>query len=180
MCLCLTLIKTVKHFLQNFAHLLDMGRIVEVSAMMDIVDNGTVKYDRLCQINVRTEKGLVGCIIQDVITEPAQKNLRIQGDKGFIEWYVNHDKGNDAVFYWDGREDVKRELIPKTRPDDFKGEIDHIAGILEGRSTESPISLERGLDTMMVISAANLSHQYGRVVRINYNKGYCLDAITIS
>ena len=50
---------------QHFAHLLHMGRIVEVSAMLDIVDDGKVKYDRICQLNVKTEEGFVGSIVQD-------------------------------------------------------------------------------------------------------------------
>jgi len=162
---------------QYFSRILGKGRIVEVSGMMDIVDDGRVKYDRVCQISVRTEKGLVGSIIQDVITEPAIKTLRIQADKGFLEWYVNYDKGQDAVFYTDDKNRLQKEIIFKTRPDDFKGEIKHIGDILEGKNIDSPISFEHGLETMMVISAAYKSHRLKRTVRINYEKGYTLDAI---
>jgi predicted dehydrogenase len=162
---------------QHFAHLLHMGRIVEVSAMLDIVDDGKVKYDRICQLNVKTEEGFMGSIVQDVITEPAQKYLRIQGSSGFLEWYVNYDKENDALVYGDNKSGVRQELIPKKRPDDFIGEIDHLQDILEGKTEESPISLERGLDTMMVIAAAHSSNKLGRTVRIVYDEGYNLDAI---
>jgi len=162
---------------QHFAHLLHMGRIVEVSAMLDLVDDGKVKYDRICQLNVKTENGLTGSIVQDVITEPAQKHLRIQGDIGFLEWYVNYDKDNDALIYGDYKSSVRKELIPKKRPDDFIGEIDHIQDILEGKTDESPISIERGLDTMMVIAAAHSSYKLKRTVRIDYDEGYNLNAI---
>ena len=82
--------------------------------------------------------------------------------------------------YWDGKTEVRKEMIPKNRPDDFEGEVDHIAEILAGRFTgDSPISLERGLDTMLVITAAHVSHQNQSTVRINYEKGYRLDAIEI-
>ena len=162
---------------QHFAHLLDMGRIVEVSSMLDIVDEGKVSYDRICQLHVRTEKGLVGSIYQDVITEPAQKSLRIQGSNGFLEWCVNWDKHNDAVRYWNGRNQVLEEFFPKTRPDDFRGEIDHLEDILKGKEIESPIFLERGLETMMVIAAANRSHKLSRAVKINYEIGYFPEAI---
>ena len=162
---------------QHFAHLLHMGRIVEVSSMLDLVDDGKVKYDRICQLNVKTENGLMGSVVQDVITEPAQKDLRIQGSNGFLEWYVNYDKDSGALVYGDYKSSVRKELIPKKRPDDFVGEIDHLQDILEGKTDESPISLERGLDTMMVIAAAHSSNKLGRTVRIVYDEGYNLNAI---
>jgi predicted dehydrogenase len=165
---------------QHFAHLVGAGRIVEVSATMDFVDDGVVKYDRVCLINVRTENGLVGNIAQDVVTGPSQKELRIQGTKGFLEWFVNFKDGYDAIHYWDGSGEVRKELIQKTRPDDFKGEIDHIEQILKVRERgDSPISIERGLDTMMVIAAAHMSCHSKRAVRINYNQGYTPDSLEL-
>ena len=41
----------------------------------------------------------------------------------------------------------------------------------------SPISLERGLDTMMVIAAAFKSHETGRRVSIDWRAGYVPDAL---
>jgi hypothetical protein len=64
-----------------------------------------------------------------------------------------------------------------TRADDFKAEIDHLTGIMEGRATSSPISLERGLDTMMVIAAAFKSDALGRRVRIDWARGYTPEAL---
>ena len=163
---------------QHFAHLANMGRITEVSASLDMVADGNTKYDRVCLLNVRTKSGNIGDIAQDVITEPAQKYVRIQGSNGFLEWIANHSAGNDAVRYWDGTSEIKEELLPKTRPDDFKGEIEHIANILDGQSAEgSPISLERGLDTMLVIAAAHMSHRQQRTVYLDYDKGYRPNAI---
>ena len=163
---------------QHFAHLANMGRITEVSASLDMVEDGKTKYDRVCLLNVRTESGFIGDIAQDVIAEPAQKYVRIQGSNGFLEWVANHSAGNDAVRYWDGASEIKEELLPKTRPDDFKGEIEHIANILDGQSAEgSPISLERGLDTMLVIAATHMSHRFQRTVYLDYDKGYQPNAI---
>ena len=165
---------------QHFAHLVGAGRIVEVSATMDFVDDGVVKYDRICLINVKTEVGLVGNIVQDVVTEPSQKAARIQGTKGFLEWFVNFKGDHDAVRYRDRKGEVKEELIKKTRPDDFKGEVDHLEQILNGGDrAASPISLERGLDTMMVIAAAHVSSRHKRSVRINYERGYTFEAIEL-
>jgi predicted dehydrogenase len=145
--------------------------------MMDMVDDGVVKYDRVCLLNVKTEKGLVGDISQDVITEPAQKIVRIQGSEGFLEWYVNIDGGHDALRYSDGKGGVREELFPKTRPDDFKGEINNIESILAGEAWASPIAINKGLETMMVVAAAHISHNWRKTVRINYQAAYGLDAI---
>ncbi|VAV83965.1 hypothetical protein MNBD_DELTA01-1645, partial [hydrothermal vent metagenome] len=100
-----------------------------------------------------------------------------QGDTGFLEWHVNWSSEGDAVMTSkDGaRPEVK--LLPKTRPDDFRLEMEHINDILDGKVTDSPISLERGLDTMMVIAAAYRSNIEKKVMRIDYSKGYTLEAI---
>jgi predicted dehydrogenase len=166
---------------QHFANLTGMGKIIEVSAMLDMVDDGSVNYDRLFQVNVKTEAGLVGSIIQDVVTEPPEKMLRIQGTTGFIEWQVNADSTHDAIRYAGEDHKVVKELFAKTRPDDFLGEIEHLGEILAGGSTEkSPIGLAEGLDTMLVVAAAHISSQRQRSVRINYEAGYCHEAFELS
>jgi predicted dehydrogenase len=165
---------------QHLAHLVGAGRIVEVSATMDMVADGGVRYDRICLVSVKTQTGLIGNIVQDVVTEPAQKAARVQGSNGFLEWVVNSDEDHDALRYWDGKSAVTEETIRKSRPDDFKGEIDHLEDILKGEGRAgSPISLQRGLDTMMVIAAAHVSRQHKKTVRINYEEGYRPDAIQI-
>jgi predicted dehydrogenase len=167
---------------QHFALAVGAGRVTEVSAMLDWVRDGKAYYDRICQMSVRTEKGLVGEIAQDVVTEPADKSVRIQGTTGFIEWFVNRDKQSDAIRFSDGKSPAQEKSIPKTRPDDFKGEIDHIEALLSGKAkaSESPIAFERGLETMMVVIAAQISSEKQRTVRINYEKGYTPGAIEIS
>ena len=168
------------HIWQYFSHLLGMGKIVEVSAMMDRIDDGNIGYDAVCQISVKTENGIMGHIVQDVVTEPSQKYLRVQATNGFLEWYVNSGKNEDSLRYWDGYGEVNEEIILKTRPDDFKCEIDHLELILNGKDIDSPISLERGLETMMVLAAAHVSNSHKKTVKINYEAGYCLDAIRIN
>ncbi len=162
---------------QHFAGATNIGRIKEVSAMLDIVDHGGVEYDRICQLNVKTEKGIVGSIVQDVVTEPSKKQLRIQGTNGFLEWHVNWNNGNDAIFYSDGQGGVKENFIPKTRPDDFMGEMRHVQDVIAGKVGESPISLKRGLETMLVIAAAHASYKLKKSVEINYGAGFCQGAI---
>jgi len=157
---------------QHFAHILNLGKIVEVSAFMDFVEVGNVAYDQICNISVKTERGYCGFIIQDVVTEPPKKYLRIQGEDGFLEWYVNLELENDAVISQRKGKAVTKNILPKKRPDDFKWEVEHLQQIVEGKVDESPISLERGLNTMMVIAAAHLSYQQKRVMHIDYSKGY--------
>ncbi len=162
---------------QHFAHHLKFGKIHKVTATLNMVKEGNAEYDDLCFLNVITQNGIVGNIIQDVVTSPTQKNLRIQGSDGFLEWHVGYKTGVDAVIYSDCKEN-NEILIPKTRPDDFKGEIDHLEKFLTGETEgSSPISLERGLDTMMVVAAAYVSSKEKREVTIDYSEGYSLNAI---
>ena len=163
---------------QHFAYMLDKGKITEVSALIDMVEDGAANYDQLSLLNVRTEKGLSGNIIQDVITAPAQKQTRIQGSKGFVEWHVNWDSNNDAVVYGEQGEKQKMELVPKTRTDDFAGEINHIEKHLKGEKSNSPISLQRGMETMLVIAAAFRSSMENKTVKIDYDAGYNLKALS--
>lgn len=162
---------------QHFAHVLNAGRIKEVISFMDFVRDDKVDYDRICAVNVKTEKGLCGTIIQDVVTEPARKQLRVQGHGGFLEWYTSYNSSSDAVIWQAKGKDINEAVLPKKRTDDFRSEVEHLQEILEEKIKKSPVSLERGLDTMMVIAASHLSHQLKRAVEIDYNKGYSLDSI---
>jgi predicted dehydrogenase len=162
---------------QHFAHVAGAGRVVEVSASLDRVTDGGLDYDQLALLTLKTDGGLMGDVIQDVVTQPAEKSARFQGEDGFIEWRVNHQPGKDAVLSGASGGPVAEELIAKTRADDFKAEIDHLTEVMAGRVSSSPISLERGLDTMMVIAAAFKSHELGRRVRIDWSRGYTPDAI---
>lgn len=164
---------------QHFSHLTGQGRIVAVSAMLDMVERDGARYDRIAQISVRTESGLVGTIVQDVITEPAQKWLRVQGSNGFVEWEVNCDANHDAIRTRIGDGDIRESLIAKKRPDDFQAEIAHIAALLTETDARdhSPVSLERGLDTMLVIAAAIRSSTEGRTVVIDPAGGTSVEAL---
>jgi len=161
---------------QHFAHVLGAGKVAEVLATMDIVKEAGTEYDRLCLISLKSEEGLAGDVIQDVVTQPTEKSCRIQGRDGYVDWRVNHKPGHDAVL--SGKADaVAEQTIAKTRADDFKAEIVHLEEVLDGRAESSPISLERGLDTMMVIAAAFKSHELGRRVSIDWKAGYRPDAL---
>lgn len=163
---------------QHFAHICGAGRVTEVQATLDFVTTGEIDYDRLCLMTLRTETGMVGRCVQDVVTQPPRKWARMQGDKGFVEWWCGREPGVDVVL-GTGTEGAFDQRVEKTRPDDFIEELRHIEQALAADPATSPISLARGLDTMLVVAAAHLSNQTGRRVRINYDAGWRASALNI-
>jgi predicted dehydrogenase len=153
---------------QHFAHITGKGRITQVAARHDMVCDDGLSYDRVGQLVVETESGLVGNIVQDVITRPAEKIVKIRGSAGILTWQVNVTPDSDAVFVSDSSGEIHTSLFPKSRPDDFAGEIDHLGSLLEDPTQDSPISLRRGIETMLVIAAAYKSSAENRVVSIDY------------
>ena len=162
---------------QHFAHMLGAGRVQEVSALLDMRREGNAYYDQLAILMLRTEQGLAGEVIQDVVTAPTDKMARIQWSEGFAEWHVNYRPGADAVISGNSVDEPQTQLFEKTRADDFKVEIEHLEQILDGTIRESPISLQRGLDTMMVVAAAFRSSEQKRTVTIDWSAGYSPEAL---
>lgn len=158
---------------------LGKGRITEVSARLDYVKTNMVEYDKLCMLHLTTEEGLIGRVVQDVITSPSRKWARIQGGDGFAELTIGHQPGIDRVDWKTNGEDIKFRTIQKTRPDDFIWELQHIEAVMTGKTKDSVLSLERGLETMLVVAAAHLSSAKKRSVRINYGKGYTPQALEV-
>ncbi len=161
---------------QHFSYLLGYGRIIEVSATIKEVSD----YDETAILSVKTEKGLVGTILMDVVTNPTVKKVKIQGEYDYIEWEVTETA--DFVRYSE-----ESLIFNKGRSDDFTGEIDYINNLLvclertydSGDINHNSLILESGLDVMMVIAAAKLSHNTGMRCIIDYSKGYSLDSIKI-
>jgi predicted dehydrogenase len=162
---------------QHLAHASGAGRVVEVAASMDLVREDGADYDRLCLLNLKTESGLIGRCVQDVITIPHRKWARVQGTAGWGEVHINAEPGADKVTVQPSGQGRVETLLPKTRPDDFIAELQHMAAVIEGRRSASSIRLERGLDTMLVLVAAHRSVREKRTVRIDYEKGYGPEAI---
>lgn len=157
---------------QHFAHLAGAGRVTEVNAMLDYVSDGAANYDKLCIVGLRTERGLVGRVVQDVVTVPSRKWARIQGRDGYIEWHCGFEPGCDAVLSGAGGGETGRHRFEKTRPDDFIEELRHIEASVDGDPARSPISLRRGLDTMLVIAAVHEAARRKSTVAIDYEAGY--------
>jgi predicted dehydrogenase len=162
---------------QHFAHIVGVGRVIEVEAMLEYVKEGRATYDQLCLLNLKTEKGLIGRVVQDVVTIPPRKRLRLQGPKGSITWVNGYSPEGDAVIHQQSGGPDQVAVIPKKRPDDFIEELKHIHEQLEGGDILSSLDLKTGLDTMLVLAAAHLSENKKCRVEIDYNKGYTLQAV---
>ncbi|MDX2479993.1 MAG: Gfo/Idh/MocA family oxidoreductase [Desulfuromusa sp.] len=153
---------------QHLARSLGAGRVTEVTASLDFVHTDELYYDKLCMLHLRTENGLVGRVVQDVITQPPRKWGRVQGKDGYVEIEIG---STDYVRWAQGGE--KQECkFEKTRPDDFIVELKHLDAVLKGERKESGIALECGLETILVVAAAHLSNEQGRRIQIDYSKGY--------
>jgi predicted dehydrogenase len=162
---------------QHFAHRLGLGRVKQVTATLDYVQDCGGDYDRLCLANLATEYGFVGRVVQDVLTRPARKWARLQGSNGFLEWVCGQEPGMDAVNFSDSTGDVIVEKFAKTRPEEFILELKHIAAVMKGDIRASDLAIERGLDTILVAAAAHLSSQEGKTVTIDWSKGYSTAAL---
>ena len=123
-------------------------------------------YDRLCLLNLKTETGFIGRVVQDVITAPTRKWARAQGETGFIEWHCGNKKDIDTVLFSNNLSKTKTMEYKKTRPEDFIEEVKHIQDVIEGKIENTPISLEYGLDTMMVIVIClkNIRNQWKLII----------------
>ncbi len=163
---------------QHFAHIAGQGRVIEVSATLDWVREGEVSYDKLALITFKTETGFVGDVIQDVVTRPTEKSARLQGDKGFIEWKVNAQPGEDLVVTGGPQREEEQFPIKKTRADDFIPVIDHLSAVLDGDVVQSPIALARGLETLVVIAAIFKSDAERRRISVDWSQGYLADALS--
>ncbi len=152
---------------QYFARLAGLGEITEVMAMLDEIEADGAAYDRIAQLSVRTDKGLVGTIVQDVVTRPAQKWLRMEGTEGYLEWQVSIDPDHDLVRLVRHDGEVLEERVAKTRPDDFRGEIEHIGELLEDHAMDSVLDISTGIETMQVIVAALTSARESRLVKVS-------------
>jgi predicted dehydrogenase len=157
---------------QFFAHTAGLGRVQTVQAAIDYVADGQLDYDRVCFLNLATSSGTLGRVVQDVVTHPPRKWARIQGTAGHVEWHCGYEPGVDLVRFQGPGKDPESVRFAKTRPDDFIRELTHIdAALREGTAADSPIRLERGLETMRVISAAHQAAAGNGRATIRYGDG---------
>lgn len=164
---------------QHFARTLGAGRVSQVSASLDYVRTDGMDYDKLCLLNLASENGLVGRVVQDVVTLPPRKWARIQGENGHVEVQIGFQPGADAVHWQLEDAQAQSDIVEKSRADDFIEELRHVESAIDDTAFEGPIGLTRGLETMLVISAAHLSCRERRTVRIDYDAGWTTDALHV-
>lgn len=148
------------HALHLFNHLAleaGLGQVAKVSSMLarETLPNGG-EYDSIASFQLVTEAGVIGRVIQDVVTKPTRKWARIQGAQGFIEWFCNgHSTGDLVRFQRADQIGPEEKVFAKKRPDDFFREMLHISDVLAGRASSSPISLSSGILVMEILQAAS-------------------------
>lgn len=162
---------------QHFAHVVNAGRVVEVAAMVNYVEQGRAVYDDICLMSLKTDKGLLGRVVQDVLTRPPRKRARLQGTEGTVEWVNGYTPDGDAVLCQRAGREEEVHFIPKKRPDDFIEELKYLRAQVEEASEPSSISLERGLDTMLVVAAVHRSQAEHSWMHIDYSRGYTMEAL---
>lgn len=166
------------NFWQNLSHILKLGRIIEVQAVMKKFVDDKTDYDEMVLLNLKTEKGLIGRVVQDVTSNPSSKKAKIQFEDSRVEWETGYKDNQDAVFQIDNKNCIEKFLFNKSRPDDFILELEHIQEQINNKNNLSQISLKRGLETMIVIAAAFKSDNEGKNITIDYSKGYNLSALS--
>ena len=162
---------------QHFAQVSGNGRVTEVDGMVQYATAGQAVYDNLFGVHLRTETGLQGRVMQDVVTLPASKRATLVGSSGSLQWVCNYDAEGDAVLHCPHNSESKLYRFPKRRPDDFILELRHVESLLQDPSRPSGMTVERGSDTMLVVAAAHLSEREGSRVAIDWNKGHSMEAL---
>ena len=162
---------------QHLAHIAGGGRVTEVNADIDYQLEGTTEYDSLCFLSLRTEHGLLGRVVQDVVSRPPVKRAKIQGTTGAVEWVGGFNSEGDAVIKRFGGQAEHVEVVKKSRPDDFIAEMKYLDTQLSLDEDHPVIGIERGLDTMLVLAASHRSQREGQKILIDYDEGYVLPAL---
>ena len=125
-----------------------------------------VSVNSLAALQLRTDTGLVGRVIQDVVSLPVRKRALIQGSNGAVEWICGWKTGFDAVIV------TTNSHPPKIRncedaAEDFILEVMHLEENLNGQATISPIDAKFGISTMNVVNAAFQAHKTSTVVSLS-------------
>lgn len=155
---------------QTISYELGFGRISQVSAKINYHKDEKLQYDKVSFLNVRSENGLVGRIVQDVVTFPTRKIARLQCKDSFFEWNCGYTSDSDCYKYGKFKSEEKIFEFKKTRPDDFINELEYIYDKVFKHKKNFRIDIEKGIETMRVIEAAIFSDKHNRTVYINHDE----------
>ena len=120
---------------------------------MEWVDHESGRYDRDSSLTITLESGLKAHVRQDLHTWPPKKEAVATFENGSVVWKMGGETDSVTLFDRDGKTEDCWEF-PKTRPDDFLGEIAHISELLATPDKPSNLSLQAGLQVMEVALAA--------------------------
>lgn len=143
-----------------FADVLGQGRVTDVVGDIEWVSHEDGRYDRDSALSLTLESGLVGTVRQDLHTWPASKEAIATFEKGALVWSMG-DSSDRVEHRSTSGELIEAWDFPKTRPDDFIGELEHLRSVWENPKTKSPIDLPAGVAVMDVILAAFESSSSG-------------------
>ncbi|KKW35742.1 MAG: Dehydrogenase-like protein [Candidatus Adlerbacteria bacterium GW2011_GWA2_54_12] len=144
------------HLWHVFARAAGLGGIHDADSELHFSDEDVrTHFDNVAAFTLWSHSGVMGRVVQDVVTSPTRKWARVQGDCGFIEWACGTPDGD--IVRWRDRETETSKVFPKNRPDDFWMEMMHIKSILIGetRIEDSPIALSSGIAVMDVLHVAS-------------------------
>jgi len=151
------------HALNLMLHLateLGQGNAVEVKASIDWVGHDSGQYDRDTTLNITLDSGLIAEVRQDLHTWPAKKEAVATFENGSVVWTMGDS--SDSVTLLDGNEAQKNHWdFPKTRADDFAGEISHLEDLLADPGQPSSLDLKEGREVMEIAIAALKSSASG-------------------
>lgn len=154
---------------QTFSNFLNMGKINYLSSNLIFEETNDYKYDSIMHLNVKSDKGLVGHITQDVVTNPHKKNLEIVFENGYLNIINNYKNNIDRVEYFLNG-DSESINFPKNRKDDFIGAILNIEKtFLKNKNQEQSMGFDVALETMNIINASIKSNDIGKLVKVDYS-----------
>ena len=154
------------NLLLYFIDICNLDRIELLTASLDIVSSENANYDRFSFLTMVNKSGNIFHVIQDVVTNPPLKELRINGTAGDLIWRTSNTLDEVLVYDVNG-EIIEDHQIKKNRRDDFYPEIRHVKFLLESNSeVNSPLDLKYAIDTNKIIVSAFESHNSGKKITI--------------
>ena len=149
----------------HFASALGQGSAAAVKASVDWVDHDSGQYDRDTTLSITLDSGLVAEVRQDLHTWPAKKEAVASFENGTLIWAMGDSSDSVTLLAKDGS--TKRCWdFPKTRPDDFAGEISHLEDLLAEPDQPSALDLREGLAVMEIVLAGLESSKSGSTERV--------------
>lgn len=141
---------------QYLAGVAGAGDIASVDARLSWLREGGLNCDRVCMLAIETETGLLGRVVQDVITQPPRKTAIVYGTEGTVTWIAGPGPNLDTMVLARAGHSVETFKLEKSRPDDFIRELNHVEAQLRQphEAARSPLWFMRGVDTMRVLARA--------------------------